>query len=130
VLLWPSAYFLVTNRPVFAERELVPLDAFFPADDFFLLAIWPPPDLILCLVELDHLKVATPQDPFAIVERGWQGGARKRPKRRDDLTRRIGSAMRNRLDIRNLPQPSPRHPIRVPGVRVSPPASRHSGFAG
>lgn len=34
VLLWLTAYFLVTNLPDFADRELVPLDDFFPPDDF------------------------------------------------------------------------------------------------
>jgi hypothetical protein len=39
VLLWLSAYFLVTNLPVFADRELVPLEVFFLPDDFRFLAI-------------------------------------------------------------------------------------------
>jgi hypothetical protein len=39
VLLWLSAYFLVTYLPVFADRELVPPDDFFPPDDFRFLAI-------------------------------------------------------------------------------------------
>jgi hypothetical protein len=40
VLLWLSAYFLVTNLPVFADREVVPLVGFFLPDDFFFLAIY------------------------------------------------------------------------------------------
>jgi len=49
VLLWLPAYFLVTNLPVFADRELVPLEDFFLPDDFRFLAISIPFSLLAFL---------------------------------------------------------------------------------